>query len=39
MGYVYYYKNVREHSALDYRTPFEEHGKAPRGAWSSLAGR
>ena len=22
-GYVYYYNNVREHSALDYRTPFQ----------------
>ena len=23
LGYVYYYNNVREHSALDYRTPFQ----------------
>jgi transposase-like protein len=23
MGYMYYYNNVREHSSLDYRTPFE----------------
>jgi hypothetical protein len=23
MGYVYYYNNVREHSALGYRTPFQ----------------
>ena len=22
MGYIYYYNNVREHSALNYRTPF-----------------
>ena len=22
MGYIYYYDNLREHSALDYRTPF-----------------
>ena len=23
LGYMYYYNNVREHSALDYRTPYE----------------
>ena len=23
LGYLYYYNNVREHSALDYRTPVE----------------
>lgn len=23
MGYAYYYNNLREHSALDYRTPFD----------------
>jgi putative transposase len=23
LGYVYYYNNLREHSSLDYRTPFE----------------
>ena len=22
MGYIYYYNNVREHSSLDYQTPF-----------------
>jgi len=22
MGYIYYYNNVREHSALNYHTPF-----------------
>jgi putative transposase len=27
MGYIYYYNNVREHSSLDYRTPYE-HLKA-----------